>query len=106
MIDEKKLALMEGSMTSVKLTHPETAPEVTEWMQLVGEQMRSDWREVFRLARLGLWAENHGIPALKFYGEHCAVVPQSYSEAGTNLMKQESMVTARRALAQLPKEKP
>lgn len=30
---------------------------------------KEEWHELIRLARLGLWAEKHGIPALGYYTE-------------------------------------
>jgi hypothetical protein len=45
-----------------------------------------DFAEIVRLSRLGLWAERHGVPALKRFAEHepresAGVVERAVNEA-------------------------
>lgn len=101
MIDEKRLEEIEQGYS--------------EWLTTIGVGSSfvggRDTREILRLARLGLWAEKHGIPALEKIrsedfqpapcpdpkpGIGCGVYHQKTGPLGT---------AAGAALAALPKEK-
>jgi len=65
-LDEMEAALMSAKLriTDEKINR---APEVQEWLRKCEEVQNQLWREFFHLARLGLWAEEYAIEALKSF---------------------------------------
>lgn len=92
MIDEKKLRIWEQANTLEAQGMPERAQEMAE---------------LIRLARLGLWAEKHGIPALEYFSDaKRRTVVLNLPEAmpsETRLMIEADSERADGALAALPK---
>lgn len=101
-IDQKRMFELE-----MKYCGEDVSPELAELT------------EVFRLARLGLWAEKHGIPALSTLPPACrsfdiekqasawaSVAPHRWAQhfyEGALYARTEIMKAKEKALAQLPK---
>jgi hypothetical protein len=64
---------------------------------LVLEAQPHDMEELFRLARLGLWAREHGVPALRG-------VEKLEEYPGEHIQTDSAAQIAKPALAALPKE--
>lgn len=73
--------------------------QLADWLRHQGQphpenEIQKEHAEVFRLARLGLWAETVGVEALRYY---------SLIHRGVEDLEIVSGVPAREALAKLPK---
>ena len=92
MIDEKRLdEYSEAFRSAYDRLRPTTAMEISLYKQDMDEK-----QELLRLARLGLWAEKHGVPALR------SVTVRDPWDKGSGVAP-EAVDDAKRALEKLPK---